>query len=107
MIYFWTQITYNTSVVEERKEKLETVSQAKQEIINELNSLEHEAVEIHGIDWVIQEDLAAAPIEALQEFLAEIKETIKELTSTAPIEEEEIDEEVQAFLDELNKTITK
>jgi len=86
---------------------LETVSQAKQELINELNSLEHEAVEIHGIDWVSQEDLAAAPIEALQEFLAEIKETLKELTAPAPIEEEEIDEEVQAFLDELNKTITK
>lgn len=86
---------------------METVSQAKQEIINELNSLEHEAVEIHGIDWVSQEALAAAPIEALQEFLAEIKETLKELTSPAPIEEEEIDEEVQAFLDELNKTITK
>ena len=86
---------------------METVSQAKQELINELNSLEHEAVEIHGIDWVSQEDLAAAPIEALQEFLAEIKETLKELTAPAPIEEEEIDEEVQAFLDELNKTITK
>lgn len=82
---------------------METVSQAKQEIINELNSLEHEAVEIHGIDWVSREDLAAAPIEALQEFLAEIKETLKELTSPAPIEEEELDEEVRAFLDELTK----
>ena len=86
---------------------METVSQAKQEIINELNSLEHEAVEIHGIDWVSQEDLEAAPIEALQEFLAEIKETLKELTAPAPIEEEELDEEVQAFLDELNKVLTK
>lgn len=82
---------------------METVSQAKQEIINELNSLEHEAVEIHGIDWVSQEDLAAAPIEALQEFLSEIKETLKELTAPAPIEEEELDEEVRAFLDELTK----
>ena len=83
---------------------METVSQAKQEIINELNSLEHEAVEIHGIDWVSQEDLEAAPIEALQEFLAEIKETLKGLKAPAPIEEEEeLDEEVRAFLDELTK----
>lgn len=82
---------------------METVSQAKQDLINQLNSLEHEAVEIHGIDWVSQEDLAAAPIEALQEFLAEIKETLKELTAPAPIEEEELDEEVRAFLDELTK----
>ena len=82
---------------------METLSQAKQEIINELNSLEHEAVEIHGIDWVSQEDLEAAPIEALQEFLAEIKETLKELTAPAPIEEEELDEEVQALLEELTK----
>ena len=82
---------------------METVSQAKQEIINELNSLEHEAVEIHGIDWVSQEDLEAAPIEALQEFLAEIKETLKGLTAPAPIEEEELDEEVQSLLDELTK----
>jgi len=86
---------------------VETVSQAKQEIINELNSLEQEAVEVHGIDWVSQEDLESAPIEALQEFLAEIKETLKELTAPAPIEEEELDEEVQAFLDELNKVLTK
>lgn len=82
---------------------METVSQAKQEIINELNSLEQEAVEVHGIDWVSQEDLAAAPIETLQEFLAEIKETLKGLTAPAPIEEEELDEEVRAFLDELTK----
>ena len=82
---------------------METVSQAKQEIINELNSLEQEAVEVHGIDWVSQEDLESAPIEALQEFLAEIKETLKELTAPAPIEEEELDEEVRAFLDELTK----
>ena len=86
---------------------METVDQVKRDLITELNSLEHEAVEVHGIDWVSQEDLAAAPIEALQEFLAEIKETLKGLTAPAPIEEEELDEEVRAFLDELNKTITK